>query len=57
MVRKFRFFSYLFIYILFVSLYSLNFKGDLTLVNIKLCLTYSILPALVGGTVTSKFLK
>ena len=57
MIRNFRIFSYLFIYILFTGLYSLNFKENLNFVNLQLCLIHSILPALVGGTVANKFLK
>lgn len=57
MVKKSRIFSYLLMYILFTGLYILNFKEDLSFINLKLCLVYSILPALVGGSVTSKILK
>ncbi|MGX4601105.1 hypothetical protein [Faecalimicrobium sp. JNUCC 81] len=48
---------YLVVYILFVALYSLNFKGDISFINMKLCLLSSIIPALVGGTATNLLFK
>lgn len=48
---------YLIVYILFVALYSLNFKGDISFINMKLCLLSSIIPALVGGTATNLLFK
>lgn len=48
---------YLVVYILFVALYSLNFRGDISYIDMKLCLLSSIIPALVGGTATNQLFK
>lgn len=57
MKRKFRIKVYLIVYMLFLCLYILNFKEDLSYTNIKICLYSSIVPALVGGTVGNLLFK
>lgn len=49
--------GYLIIYILFVFLYGLSFKNAITPESLKICLYSSIVPALVGGTVTNLLFK
>lgn len=57
MKRRFNIKGYLLIYILFLGLYILNFREDLSLFNLKICLYSSIFPALVGGTVANLLFK
>lgn len=57
MRRKFRIEGYLIVYILFFCLYILNFEGEVSYSNLKLCLYSSITPALVGGTVGNLLFK
>lgn len=57
MKNFFKLSSYFIVYILFVVLYSLNFKDAINFESLRLCLYSSITPALVGGTVTSLLLK
>ena len=57
MKRRFNIKGYLLIYILFCGLYILNFREDMSLINLKTCLYSSIFPALVGGTVTNLLFK
>lgn len=52
---KFKLSHYLNVYILFAVLYTFNFKDHINLLNLKICLTSSILPALVGGSVINLF--
>ena len=47
--------GYIIVYVLFAFLYSLNFKGFINIENIRLCLTSSVIPSLVGGTAISLF--
>ncbi|MRN23589.1 hypothetical protein EAI30_03060 [Romboutsia ilealis] len=49
--------NYLLIYILFLTLYIFTFKGNINYINLKICLTSSIFPALVGGSVINLFFK
>lgn len=57
MKRKFRIELYLIVFMLFLCLYILNFREDLSYTNIKLCIYSSIVPALVGGTVGNLLFK
>lgn len=57
MKKIIKFKGYLIIYILFVFLYSLNFKNAINSESLKICLYSSIVPAIVGGTVTSLLFK
>lgn len=54
---KFRISHYLSVYILFAVLYTLNFRGNVDFLNLKICLASSIFPALVGGSVINLFLN
>lgn len=57
MKKKFRIEVYLVVYILFLFLYILNFKENLSFADLKICLYSSIVPALVGGTVGNLLFK